>query len=203
MKLHAKLIDGQNLEFEIFKYPFTIGRSSQCDIVISHEGMSRRHCLIENRNGEIYITDLNSVNGVLVDGQKIAPGVPIYYTTFLSLGFGAVQSLYIEMDDVAPHDQIPVPQSPGLSKKVEGATVTKAMKPKPLELSTPVAGPSKKIIRETPRTKENRNAMVKIVSFLIILGIIVYMALTHEPVKPLEEDLPVRSKARTHDADYF
>ena len=59
--------------------PITIGRSSQCDIPLNHEGVSRNHARVERRDDGWYIVDADSVNGVLVNGRRagearITPG---------------------------------------------------------------------------------------------------------------------------------
>ncbi|MCM2348891.1 MAG: FHA domain-containing protein [Bacteriovoracaceae bacterium] len=99
MRLICKLINGEELEFEISKPSFVIGRSNQADIIIPHEGMSRRHCLIENKNGQFFITDLESSNGVFIDEKRIQPNIPTVLPEYLNLSFGAVQSLRIEHDE--------------------------------------------------------------------------------------------------------
>ncbi len=99
MRLICKLIDGEELVFEISKPSFVIGRSTQADVVIPHEGMSRKHCLIENKNGQFFITDLESANGVFIDDKRIAPSTPTPVPEYLNLSFGAVQSLRIEQEE--------------------------------------------------------------------------------------------------------
>ncbi len=99
MRLICKLISGEEFEFEISKSSFVIGRSSQADIVIPHEGISRKHCLIENKSGQLYITDLESANGVFIDDKKISPNQPTPVPEYLNLSFGAVQTLLIENRD--------------------------------------------------------------------------------------------------------
>ncbi len=49
----------------------TIGRSRQCDIVISDPNVSRRHAEIRPRGGSWVLTDLNSTNGVSLNGRRI------------------------------------------------------------------------------------------------------------------------------------
>ena len=62
---------GQLLDkVEIKVVPFSIGRGSGNDLVIMHEDVTRRHALIECVNGQYVIEDLNSRNGVFVNGQK-------------------------------------------------------------------------------------------------------------------------------------
>jgi len=48
----------------------SIGRSSECDIVISDSNVSRKHAEITLSNGQYYFTDLSS-NGSTVDGITI------------------------------------------------------------------------------------------------------------------------------------
>ncbi len=48
-----------------------MGRSSQCDIVINDEHMSRRHAELILKGGVLRILDLNSSNGTKVNGVKI------------------------------------------------------------------------------------------------------------------------------------
>lgn len=99
MRLHFKLINGEEQDFTIDKPSFTIGRSSQADIVIPHDGMSRKHCLIENVGGKLFITDLGSMNGVYLDDKRIQADTPTPLPIYLNLSFGAVQSLQIDMED--------------------------------------------------------------------------------------------------------
>lgn len=51
---------------------FVIGRvSSQCDLAIIDANVSRQHCAIERRDGQFYVMDLGSTNGVVVDGVRV------------------------------------------------------------------------------------------------------------------------------------
>lgn len=53
----------------------TIGRSSQCRIVLSDSRISREHAKIDYRNGQWLICDLRTNNGTLVDGKRIEEAV--------------------------------------------------------------------------------------------------------------------------------
>lgn len=50
---------------------FTIGRSSQNDIAVPDEKVSRHHARLEWQNERLYLVDLNSSHGTLVNGQPI------------------------------------------------------------------------------------------------------------------------------------
>ncbi len=53
----------------------TIGRAPDCDIRLPDQGVSRRHCTIENLGHEIQVIDLDSANGTYVNGKlvEVAP----------------------------------------------------------------------------------------------------------------------------------
>jgi hypothetical protein len=49
----------------------TIGRSRECDIVLSDPNVSRRHAELRPRGGAWVLSDLGSTNGVSVNGRRI------------------------------------------------------------------------------------------------------------------------------------
>lgn len=52
-----------------------IGRDvDQCDIVLSHSTVSRRHARLAFREGAVRIEDLGSLNRTSVDGESVQPG---------------------------------------------------------------------------------------------------------------------------------
>ncbi len=57
-----------------------VGRSSEADITLGHDTVSRRHALIWRSDGELWIKDLGSGNGTTVNGvsastaTKLQPG---------------------------------------------------------------------------------------------------------------------------------
>lgn len=53
------------------KHPITMGRSSQCDIPLGDEGISRQHCQVEFDGERYWLTDLKSRNGTLLNGVEI------------------------------------------------------------------------------------------------------------------------------------
>lgn len=57
----------------------TIGRDPGCTIVLPENapGVSRKHCQLEMRDGQLILTDLNSTYGTLIHGRKIPPHTPV------------------------------------------------------------------------------------------------------------------------------
>lgn len=49
----------------------TIGRSHSCEVVLDNRAVGRKHCRIDTRDGDLYLVDLNSANGTLLNGEPI------------------------------------------------------------------------------------------------------------------------------------
>lgn len=56
---------------KVDKDTFIIGRSRTCDLVIPSSKVSRQHSGVCRENGQFFIEDLGSANGVWKDGVKI------------------------------------------------------------------------------------------------------------------------------------
>ena len=63
--------NGDSFTREILNTSAIIGRSDKCDVLLSDSRASRRHLQIEHRSEGIFITDLESLNGTLLDGKPI------------------------------------------------------------------------------------------------------------------------------------
>jgi pSer/pThr/pTyr-binding forkhead associated (FHA) protein len=66
---------GGTLQSECFlddKASITVGRSSECDIVIDNLAVSRHHCTLKGLNREWVVEDNRSSNGTFVNGEPIA-----------------------------------------------------------------------------------------------------------------------------------
>jgi len=64
----------------------TIGRGQESDIVVDNTAISRQHCSLELKSGEYYITDLYSLNGTRVNGEKVVSAVSIKKSDWVQLG---------------------------------------------------------------------------------------------------------------------
>lgn len=71
MRLRYAKKDGTQMEFELGDRPITIGRSTEADVVVLDEKVSRVHCGIRLWDGEFFIKDLKSRNGTNVNGQRV------------------------------------------------------------------------------------------------------------------------------------
>ncbi|MGH8912111.1 MAG: FhaA domain-containing protein [Acidimicrobiia bacterium] len=48
-----------------------VGRSTECDVVLPFDEISRTHAEIVRRHGTVWVTDLDSANGTRVDGTTV------------------------------------------------------------------------------------------------------------------------------------
>ena len=62
-------LEGQR--FTVTASGIRLGRSSSCEISISDPMLSRNQCLFELREGTVYVTDLASANGTMVNGENL------------------------------------------------------------------------------------------------------------------------------------
>jgi hypothetical protein len=77
-------VDGQQLA--IGAGGAVIGRSSDSDIVIAAQEVSRRHAQIAPQGGGWVLTDLNSTNGVRVNGRALGPPTRLHPGDVIEIG---------------------------------------------------------------------------------------------------------------------
>jgi tetratricopeptide (TPR) repeat protein len=58
--------------YPITTFPFVIGRGTECDLVLQGKGISRKHAEIIFQSGRFVVNDLESLNGLKVNGYKVA-----------------------------------------------------------------------------------------------------------------------------------
>ena len=68
--------------YPLSKTEMVVGRHKSCDIVLNFSNVSGKHCKLVLSEGYWYILDLQSTNGVKVNGMKVTdsrvdPGVPL------------------------------------------------------------------------------------------------------------------------------
>lgn len=72
--------------FEFNQREITIGRSSESDIVLRRNDISRRHARILLRDGRFILLDLKSENGTFVNGTRLYSPQVIHPSDQISLG---------------------------------------------------------------------------------------------------------------------
>lgn len=172
MKLTFYLPDSEPKIFSVPKHCLIVGRSSSCDIPLVVEGISRQHCKIEYKNGEVFLTDLGSTNGVFIDGRRIQPKTPIRYQTFLPLSIGAIPNVMIELPENSRFEtEQLLPKAEVLRVQSESLTRTKLMTrnyPKRNSKST------------EPKKGSEKSSLINILAFLIFAGGLYYFFITYQ-----------------------
>jgi peptidoglycan lytic transglycosylase D len=102
MALVVRLPDGQTLRFTS---PFQIGRERGCNVELRDSQVSRRHAQVSLVNGQWIVRDLQSSNGLFVDGRRVETA-PIGDGVAIRLGADG-PTVRVEPETVAraPHDQ--------------------------------------------------------------------------------------------------
>jgi hypothetical protein len=67
--------DGTERTVPIVGEVVTIGRLTECDVVLKDKGASRRHAQLRTRDGVTTLTDLGSTNGTRLNGRTVQSGV--------------------------------------------------------------------------------------------------------------------------------
>jgi pSer/pThr/pTyr-binding forkhead associated (FHA) protein len=88
MKVTFTFQDGLIQSFPIRQKAFVIGRAASCHVSVKSSELSREHCRVDIVGQTIYLTDLNSSNGVYVDNVQLRPDVKTKYTTNQQLHMG-------------------------------------------------------------------------------------------------------------------
>lgn len=67
------ILHAAGISFEVYDEgdEYTVGRSPECDFVISDGGVSATHCKLRNQDGTLQILDLGSTNGVRLNKKRI------------------------------------------------------------------------------------------------------------------------------------
>jgi pSer/pThr/pTyr-binding forkhead associated (FHA) protein len=96
MALVVRLPDGQTLRFTS---SFHIGRERGCDVEVADTHVSRRHAEVSFARGTWIIRDLQSSNGLFVNGRAVDTA-PVGHGVQVTLGADG-PTLSIEPEDVA------------------------------------------------------------------------------------------------------
>jgi FHA domain len=74
-----------------YKDRISVGRAQNCDVVIRHASISKLHAHFRARPGGFDLTDLESKNHTVVNGERLLPAVASAVTDGDILQFGAIE----------------------------------------------------------------------------------------------------------------
>jgi len=89
-------------EYSFEEGEFYIGRSHNSDIILPSDNVSRRHARLYTADGRCYVEDLNSSNGVFVNGRRIHEVYQIQRSAQVKIGD---YYLHIESDTESVTDE--------------------------------------------------------------------------------------------------
>ncbi len=72
--------------FKLVQGKSTVGRDLNNDIIIEDQLVSKSHAAVYVENGDIYIEDMNSSNGVYVNGKKISRRIKVNNGSLIRVG---------------------------------------------------------------------------------------------------------------------
>ncbi len=72
--------------FPLHSLPVIIGRNPPADLVLEGTTVSRRHCRLELKDGELRLIDLASTNGTFVNGVRVTEAVPLQDGAAIAVG---------------------------------------------------------------------------------------------------------------------
>lgn len=103
---------------------FIIGRDPQCQLRPASALISKRHCALLVRNGQVFLRDFDSTNGTFLNGEPVKGEVRIKNEDVLRVG-PLEFKVAIEATKVAPNKPTPAPAAKPAAAK-QSAAMTKA-----------------------------------------------------------------------------
>jgi len=83
--IEVTLATSADYQHRRFTKPFRIGRTDECEVRINDDYVSRTHAEVVFENGQWWVRDLNSSNGVFVAGKRVE-AVPVSPAITIRLG---------------------------------------------------------------------------------------------------------------------
>jgi sigma-B regulation protein RsbU (phosphoserine phosphatase) len=91
-----RLIDGESRDaIQVDQFPFVIGRSVDCHLVLSHSFVSRSHAVILIEGEQLVIEDTHSRHGTFVNGKRVTRHV---LRSQDKMHFGSVEGVQLVYD---------------------------------------------------------------------------------------------------------
>lgn len=200
LKLIFHLQDGKVETFSVKKDSVSIGRGAMCDVVLPYEGFSRKHAQIDIINGEVFVTDLASTNGVFIDGERIAPSQKKQIQSFFNLQIGPAQQVEVIDDETIAQEAL-------ISRKTEitKPQVTNVKMSRPEQTRTTRMDPS--LLKPAPRKreakKENKNALIALPLIVLLGAGYYYFTNSEEVAGPEAAPAAVAAEAPLTETDFL
>lgn len=150
--LVEKGVDQRELFFD--KDEVFIGRTANSGIVLPKPNVSKRHAVIQLKDGEIFVNDLKSTNGTWVGGRKIDNPQKLKEKDFIFIGDFAISVSIVEPGAAVPTTVQPAPE-PVAKSAATVAMPAVGQVPPPQdslpEIPMPPPLPEDSVVDEAPR----------------------------------------------------
>jgi len=97
LRINKEGIQGKHA---LAKFPCTIGRHTDNEIVVNDTRISRHHARLEKQNGSILITDLESTHRTFINSKEVEQAV-LNHGDHISLG-KKINFIYLDREDTTP-----------------------------------------------------------------------------------------------------
>lgn len=97
--LNAKLVvvggatEGDEFQLSL---PAILGRSRADTIPLPHPLVSRQHCQLFEKDGYLFVRDLNSTNGTFVGSERVDEEMAVHHGSLLTIGTVTFRAFYDE-----------------------------------------------------------------------------------------------------------
>lgn len=146
---------GKRWTYVLEKTLVKIGRTNHCEVVINDQLVSREHCQLQLKSEGLFLEDLKSVNGTLVN-NKVITRVLLRPGDKIRLGLSDILVEQIREKETAPSTQLTKPKEPRpepLKKSESGISIEK--KPERIQEPTPLP-PKKSEMGQPDELKKSR-----------------------------------------------
>ena len=98
--------EGSNLDpLLLHPGPILLGRDQDCDRVIRHKKVSKRHAIVERTPDGWFICDAGSTNGTFVNSASANDPLPLYHGDLVKLG--GLHATFESPSNPLPHAEAP------------------------------------------------------------------------------------------------
>jgi len=112
MRLEVLVENEDPVVYPLSKDKITVGSSENCDIILSSEGVSRKHLSITIEGDNFFVVDLGSSNGSYINEERLIPGKRAEFTSFFPVRIGHNILLSLLSDEEAQSEgMIEIPLS--------------------------------------------------------------------------------------------
>src|SRR5262245_12253451 len=95
---YVQTANNKNYTFDIDKAEITIGRELKNDLILDDPRVSRFHALARKTKEGVTMRDLDSGNGVFINGLRIAPSVDVKLNDDDQIRFGSCTLTFQNVD---------------------------------------------------------------------------------------------------------